>query len=165
MDRGSVRRYEFVGPKDTGDIAVRLSFEYQELHGLLQRWGDWCEGHSEDTGLPHQSSHLGIYSEQPAGHKILCPEMAKSVWNVHYQILKLPEDPRRSLYIWYAVNLKAGGGHWEAREKAEIMGWSLNALRIRVSRARKLLHRKLFGIPLRTRHKSANKALISTFVS
>jgi hypothetical protein len=130
---------------------MRISDEYRDLHADLQRWGDWFERHSEDASLPHQSSHTLIYSDQPAGHKILCAEMSKTIWRLHYQILKLPERHQDALLLWYAINLKPLGGHWEPSEKAHKINLSLNAFRVRVSKARKALHKKLFPNSLRSR--------------
>lgn len=134
---------------------MQEDYDYRDLNAILQRWGDWYERHSGDASLPHQSSHTLTYSDQPAGHKILCAEMSRAIWLLHYQILRLPEKHQAALLLWYAVNMKASGGYWEPWEKAQKVKWSVNSLRIRVSRARSALHEKLFPDQLRTRNKSA----------
>jgi hypothetical protein len=123
---------------------MRASLEYYELESALRRWGEWQELHYLDASVPHQSSHTLIYSDQPAGHKILCAEMERSVWKVNYLIQHLPRSHRDTLMLWYAVNIKLQGGFWDAREKASRLGIRLNVLRMRVTRARRALHRKIF---------------------
>ena len=46
--------------------------------------------------------------------------------------------------MWYAANMKVNGGYLDAKEKASRMGLRLNVLRMRVTRARRALHRKIF---------------------
>ena len=123
---------------------MRISLEYQELESILRRWGEWQERHYLDVSLPHQSAHTLIYSDQPAGHKVLCAEMTKAVWLLNYQIERLKPLYQDTLLVWYAVNIKPQGGWWDPREKAALMGLRLNTLQTRVTRARKELHRKIF---------------------
>jgi hypothetical protein len=122
---------------------MRVGLEYQELESILRRWGEWQERHYLDASLPHQSSHTLIYSDQPPGHKILCAEMERGMWKINYHIERLPQSHRRTLYVWYAVNLKVTGGYWDAKEKAERLRLRLNTLRFRVTRARKALYKML----------------------
>ena len=123
---------------------MRVGLEYQELEHTLRRWGEWQERHYLDASIPRQSSHTLIYSDQPPGHKILCAEMEKAIWKINFMINRLPERHRDTLLIWYAVNLKINGGYWDAAEKASRMGLRLNVLRMRVTRARRALHKKIF---------------------
>jgi hypothetical protein len=102
-----------------------------------------------DLGLPHQASHTLTWSDQPAGHKILCAEMPKTVWQVHYHILRLSESHQAALQVFYAVNLKPSGGYWNIYEKAKTMRWSVNALRVKVSRARRILYHRIYGLTVR----------------
>ena len=126
---------------------MRVGLEYQELESTLRRWGEWQERHYLDASIPHQSSHTLIYSDQPPGHKILCAEMEHAIWKLNYMIQHLPRKHRDTLLVWYAVNLKRSGGYWDAKEKASRMGLRLNVLRMRVTRARRALHRKIFLTP------------------
>jgi hypothetical protein len=123
---------------------MRVSLEYHELESTLRRWGEWQEIHYLEASLPHQSSHTLIYSDQPAGSKILCAEMDRAMWKLNYLIERLPSSHRRTLFVWYAVNIKLKGGYWDASEKAFRLGLRLNQLRMRVTRARRALHRKIF---------------------
>jgi len=123
---------------------MRVGLEYQELEYSLRRWGEWQELHYLDASLPHQSSHTLIYSDQPPGHKILCAEMDRAIWKLNYLIEKLPQKHQDTLLVWYAVNMKLQGGYWDAKEKALRLGIRLNVLRMRVTRARRALHRKIF---------------------
>jgi DNA-directed RNA polymerase specialized sigma24 family protein len=76
------------------------------------------------------------------------------VWKINNQIMNLPEKHHDALLVWYAVNVKDTGGYWEPAEKAERLGWTLNAFKIRVSRARRFLFRKAY---LTDRHKTEYK--------
>jgi hypothetical protein len=118
------------------------SNEYDELDGLLQRWGAWQERHCEDVVLPRQAAFCMIVSDQPPGPRILCGDMARDVQELQVAFLMLRLRPQKALYLWYAVQLKEGGGYWSPDEKAELFGCSLNALRCRVTRARRVLQRK-----------------------
>ena len=89
-----------------------------------------------------------IYADQPAGHKILCAEMDRAMWKLNYVIGKLPDRHRMILEVWYGVNIKASGGFWDASEKAARIGVRLNTLGMRVTRARRALHRKIFLTPV-----------------
>ena len=135
---------------------MRVGLEYQELESILRRWGEWQERHYLDASLPHQSSHTLIYSDQPPGHKILCAEMEKAVWLINYYIERLSRSHRQTLWLWYAVNIKVSGGYWDAKEKAERLQVRLNTLRLRVTRARRALHNKIF---LTDRQFSDNKQI------
>lgn len=123
---------------------MRVSLEYQELEAVLRRWGEWQERHYFDASLPHQSSHTMLYADQPAGSKILCAEMDRAVWIVNYHIQQLPERHQDTLCLWYAVTVKIAGGYWDVREKASRLGIRVNILRMRVTRARRALHKKIF---------------------
>ncbi len=123
---------------------MRVGLEYQDLESALRLWGAWEEEHYQQDSLPRQSSHLMIYADQPQGDKILCAEMDKAMWRLNYAITKLPRRHRDALLVWYAANMKVNGGYWDAKEKASRMGLRLNVLRMRVTRARRALHRKIF---------------------
>lgn len=121
------------------------SLEYQELECVLRLWGAWWEQHYLDDSLPRQSSHTVIYSDHAmVGHRILCAEMQKAVWRLNYVILKLEHKHQCTLLAWYAANVKPTGGYWEAKEKAKELGLRLNVFRMRVTRARRALHRKIY---------------------
>ena len=141
---------------------MRVGLEYQELESTLRLWGAWQEEHYLQDSLPRQASHLMIYSDQPPGHKILCAEMERAVWKINYMIHRLPRKHRDTLLVWYAVNLKMNGGYWDAKEKASRMGLRLNVLRMRVTRARRFLHKKIF---LTDGEFSANKQVSCITVS
>ena len=115
---------------------------YDALDTLLQQWGAWQERHGEDVILPRQAAFCMIVSDQPPGSRILCADMSPDVQNVHRAFLMLRLRPREALLAWYAVQLKEGGGYWSPDEKAELLGCSVNALRCRVTRARRVLLRK-----------------------
>ena len=125
---------------------MRVGLEYQELESILRRWGEWQERHYLDASLPHQSSHTLIYSDQPAGHKVLCAEMDKAVFKLNYYIGHLCGSHQDALLVWYAVNVKTQGGYWGADEKAARMAVTLNTLKVRVVRARRALHQKLYSL-------------------
>jgi hypothetical protein len=83
-----------------------------------------------------------IVSDQPPGPRILCGDMARDIQELQIAFLMLRLRPQKAIYLWYAVQLKEGGGYWSPDEKAELFGCSLNALRCRVTRARRVLQRK-----------------------
>jgi len=123
---------------------MKVGLEYQELEHALRLWGAWEEEHYLQDSLPTQSSHLMIYCDHPPGHKILCAEIEKGLWKLSRTIAQLPHKHRDILLVWYAVNMKPTGGYWDAKEKAKTIGIRLNVLRMRVTRARRVLHKKIF---------------------
>lgn len=134
------------------------SAEYDYLDSLLRDWGAWQERHCEDVVLPKQAAFLMIVSDQPARSRVLCADMSKSVQFIHCCQLTLPRRYRAALFAWYAIQMKESGGYWTADEKAAILGLSVNALRMRVTRARRVLLRKYpglaaFGSPARALRK------------
>lgn len=118
------------------------SLGYDELDSLLQRWGAWQERHCQDVVLPQQSAFCMIVSDQPPGPRILCADMAEDIQDLQRAFLMLRCRPQNALLLWYAVQLKEGGGYWSPDQKAAVFGCSLNALRCRVTRARRVLQRK-----------------------
>jgi hypothetical protein len=122
------------------------SAEYDHLDSLLRDWGAWQERHSEDVILPQQAAFCMIVSDQPAGSRILCADMSKSVYLVHCAQLTLPLRYQTALFVWYAIQMKDGGGYWTPDEKASILSLSVSALRMRVTRARRVLMRKYPGL-------------------
>jgi hypothetical protein len=118
------------------------SNEYDALDTLLQQWGAWQERHCEDVILPRQAAFCMIVSDQPPGSRVLCADMSEDVQNLQRAFLMLRLRPQKALYLWYAVQLKEGGGYWSPDEKAALFACSLNALRCRVTRARRVLLRK-----------------------
>jgi hypothetical protein len=118
------------------------SAEYDHLDSLLRDWGAWQEEHCEDTVLPHQAAFSMIFSDQPPTSRILCADMSKSVYFIHCCQLTLSVTYQTALFVWYAVQRKGVGGYWTPDEKAHILGLSISALRMRVTRARQELLRK-----------------------
>lgn len=111
---------------------------YQELKGTLNRWGDWIERHRRDVSLPGQSAHLNI-SGNEYGHRILCAEMPKKIWNVHRATLMLEGDHQWALTLWYGYQKADDGGWLNGEEKAKAAGITYQQLRNRVYAARKEL--------------------------
>jgi hypothetical protein len=122
------------------------STEYEHLDSLLRDWGEWQEKHSEDAVLPTQAAFCMMHSDQPAGSRILCAEMSPRVYDVNIAVQMLRVRYRAALLVWYAVQLKETGGYWTPDEKAHLFGCTLNALRLRVSRAKRVLLPKYYRV-------------------
>ena len=122
------------------------SAEYDHLDSLLRDWGDWQERHCEDVVLPQQAAFSMIFSDQPPSSRILCADMSKSVYFIHCCQLTLSQTYQGALFVWYAVQMKDSGGYWSPDEKAQILGLSVSALRMRVTRARQELLRRYPGL-------------------
>jgi hypothetical protein len=122
------------------------SAAYDHLDSILRDWGAWQEKHCEDVILPQQAAFCMIVSDQPAHSRVLCADMSKSVYLVHCAQLTLPLRYQTALFVWYAIQMKDGGGYWTPDEKASILSLSVNALRMRVTRARRVLLRKYPGL-------------------
>jgi hypothetical protein len=125
---------------------AHTSAEYDHLDSLLRDWGAWQERHCEDAVLPQQAAFSMIFSDQPPGSRILCADMSKSVYFIHCCQLTLPLTHQSALFVWYAVQMKDSGGYWSPDEKASILGLSVSALRMRVTRARAELLRRYPGL-------------------
>jgi hypothetical protein len=120
--------------------------EYDHLDLLLRDWGEWQEKHCEDAMLPTQSAFCMMYSDQPAGSRILCAEMSPRVYDVNIAVRMLRPRYRAAVFVWYAVQLKDSGGYWTPDEKAQLFGCTLNALRLRISRAKRVLLPKYYRV-------------------
>lgn len=113
--------------------------EKKQLNRLLNRWGDWIEKHLHFDGYPSVNvleAYIGGGTAPSAGHRILCLEMPIDIYTTHQRVLRLLEDEREAIWIWYVPVMKADGTIWSVRERCEIAGVSEECLRKRVSRAR-----------------------------
>ena len=119
---------------------MRVGLEYQEFEFGLRRWGEWHERHDLDDSVPRYSAFTASYGgDQPAGHKILCAEMERSIWLLERSVIRLGMPWSDYLLLWYAVNIHPKGGYWTAEEKARKLRMSSRTLRRRVREARRIL--------------------------
>lgn len=140
------------------------------LRQLLTDWGDWVDRAALHTGYPTESSivsakepihaHVSLQWQLPGGgsyryalpsrHAILCFEMPSRLVRVHQAILRLEDEERAVLALWYAYSLrlvrdkdnpKLEGKpmHWHREDKAGFVGMSYGTLAQKVSRARSKL--------------------------
>lgn len=112
--------------------------ERRELNRLLNRWGNWMEQHGEFEGYPSVNileAARGGRGGVP-GHRILCLEMPTDVWSTHQRILTLPRHEQQAIWLFYVPLMKEGGRIRSVRERCEIAGINLEALRKRVYRAK-----------------------------
>lgn len=76
------------------------------------------------------------------GHRILCLEMPTDVWSTHQRILTLPKHEQEAVWLWYVPLMKDHGLIRSVKERCAIAGITEEALRQRISRAR----RRIMGI-------------------
>ena len=113
------------------------------LESLLADWGDWWERKRRDQhGLPREVSFIHPHSGE-YGHKILCAEMPPRVSKFHSLLVKLNPSHYDSLFVFYGVLQRDDGSDYTHEEKARDLEISLNAYRLRVSRARRAAGIKL----------------------
>lgn len=127
-------------PESPSDLSRRFidRLLYQELKGTLNRWGDWIERHRRDVSLPGQSAYLNIGGNE-YGHRILCAEMPKKIWNVHRATLMLEGEHQWALTLWYGFQRDDRGAWLDGEQKAEAAGLTYHQLNHRVRTARKEL--------------------------
>lgn len=118
-------------------------YERYELQGIdreLNAWGRWNERHMDFEGYPGISAleawRAGRGGGSP-GHKILCLDMPDAVYAVHGRVLRLSEQDREALWIWYVIRVKPDGTLWPLEHKCRTAGITEAALRQRVHRARR----------------------------
>jgi hypothetical protein len=112
--------------------------ERRELNRLLNRWGNWVEKHWDFDGYPSTNileSYIGSDLGAP-GHRILCLEMPTDVYATHQRVIRLPEDERAAIWLWYVPVTKENGTIRSIAERCEIAGITEENLRKRVSRGR-----------------------------
>jgi hypothetical protein len=123
-------------------------YELQGINYELNVWGRWIEKHMDYEGYPGISAleawRIGPGGGSP-GHRVLCLDMPTIVYAVHGRILQvLTEYEREAVWIWYVIRVKPDGTLWPIEHKCRKAGITEEALRKRVSRAR----RKLAGLPV-----------------
>jgi hypothetical protein len=112
--------------------------EKRSLNAILNRWGNWMEKHSHFDGYPGVNileAYIGSDAGVP-GHRILCLEMPIDVYTTHQRVIRLPEQEREAVWLWYVPRVKENGTLWSVGERCEIAGITEETLRKRVSRAR-----------------------------
>jgi hypothetical protein len=123
-------------------------YELQGINYELNVWGRWVEKHMDFEGYPGVSALEAWRSGRGGGspgHKILCLDMPPMVYAVHARLLQvLTEYEREAVWIWYVIRVKPDGTLWPIEHKCRKAGITEEALRKRVSRAR----RKLAGLPV-----------------
>ncbi len=123
-------------------------YELQGINYELNVWGRWIEKHMDFEGYPGVSTleawRSGSGGGTP-GHKILCLDMPIAVYAVHGRMIQvLTEYEREAVWIWYVIRVKPDGTLWPIEHKCKKAGITEEALRKRVSRAR----RRLAGLPV-----------------
>lgn len=123
-------------------------YELQGINYELNVWGRWIEKHMDFEGYPGVSALEAWRSGRGGGlpgHKILCLDMPTMVYAVHARVLQvLTEFEREAVWVWYVVRVKPDGTLWPIDHKCKKAGITEDALRKRVSRAR----RRLAGLPV-----------------
>jgi len=116
------------------------------LEGELNRWGKWIEKHSDFEGYPGVNILVAFLMGSgggTAGHRILCLDMPTDVYSVHHRILMLSDTLQEAIWICYVTRMKPDGTLWTMQERCERAQIGEEALRQRLSRAK----RKLLGLP------------------
>lgn len=119
------------------------------LEGELNRWGKWIETHSDYEGFPGANILVAFLMGRGGGtpgHRILCLDMPTDVYSVHSRVLMLSEELQEALWVYFVTRVRPDGTLWTLAARAHRIGISEEALRMRVSRAR----RKLLGLPEET---------------
>ena len=118
-----------------------MNYAREYVKSLLGRWGEWCEAHLEETGLPSSNvlEHFGEVGGGVPGHRILCKVMPRKIWLTNYHVIHQPDEYKEALISFYVFQVKPGGGKWTAKEKAQLLGVNYDTFRFRVSHGRSLL--------------------------
>ncbi len=121
-------------------------YELQGIHRELCAWGKWIEEHADYDGHASQSASCSVElrGDGRPGHKILCLDMPVHVYAVHARVLRLPESEQEAVWIWYVIRIKPDGTIWPIAHRCRTVGITEEALRKRVSRAR----RRIAGLPV-----------------
>jgi len=112
----------------------------------LNRWGKWIERNSDYEGYPGVNILIAFLMGRGGthpGHMILCLEMPTDVYSVHARVLMLNELLQEAVWLYYVTRMKPDGTLWTMQERCRRAEISEEALRQRLSRAR----RKLLGLP------------------
>ena len=130
------------------------------IDGELNRWGRWIERNADYTGHPGVNALVaqfyGMGGGTP-GHRILCLDMPDHIYATHGRILRLTENEREAVYLFFAVKLKPDGTLWTVGERCRISGIKEESLRRRLARARY----KILGLPVPEALGSKPVALLS----
>lgn len=121
------------------------NLDREALNAELNAWGRWMERHADFSGFPSMDNlQRAIYGAGggQAGHRILCLEMPVGVYTTHQRVLKLDDEQQEAVTAWYVVRLKPDGTLWTLAEKCLRLQVTEQALRQRVSRAR----RRILGL-------------------
>lgn len=122
-------------------------FKLQGINADLNAWGRWIELHMDYEGYPGINALEAWRAGRGGspGHRILCLDMPTAVYAVHGRVIQvLTEYEREAVWIWYVVRVKPDGTIWPIEHKCRRAGITEEALRKRVSRAR----RRLAGLPV-----------------
>lgn len=104
----------------------------------LNQWGAWHERHSDYEGYPgcdNIQAFLNGAGGGTPGHRVLCLDMPIHIYAVHGRVLRLIEEQRLAVYVWYVIRLKEDGTRWGLAEKAEKSGFDPVKLRSLVNDA------------------------------
>lgn len=112
----------------------------------LQRYGKWLErnrDYADEYGenVLYRAALFGGRSDTgpDSGHKIICPEMPRSLREVHIAIRRLPVRHRSVIEAWYSAPVKSDGNLYEARDIARLFGISCFELNRFLREARQML--------------------------
>lgn len=124
-------------------------YERYEIQGIsreLYAWGHWIEQRIDYEGFPTFSVGISLinWGSSQYGDRILCLDMPTAIYATHARVLRLPEHEQEAVWIWYVIRVKPDGTIWPIEHKCRTVGISEDALRQRVSRAR----RRIAGIPV-----------------
>lgn len=108
----------------------------------LRRWGAWIERNMDYEGFQDENFLLAFTHGRGggiAGHRVLCRDMPRAIYDTHRNWLRLGEDLREAVWIYYVPHFRADGTTWEVSAKCRRADLSEDQLYRRVRRARSLL--------------------------
>lgn len=129
------------------DPGVIDSHLRKAIESELNAWGRWIEKRLDYHGFS-KSSSLAAFTEGRGtgigGHRILCLDMPVHIYATHGRVLRLTEEERYAINVWFIFRMKEDGTLWGLAEKAAVVGMDPVELRRLVN----ISVRKISGLPV-----------------
>jgi hypothetical protein len=144
-------------------LAADVSFGWRVIRSMLEEWGRWIEGHSDNVGYPSQAAIAGVVDVSGeyswfrvkqftakghsslifGGHRVLCLDMPERVRLTNLLIIKLPDAQYDAVLAEYGLGVKEDGTRFNRRDKARAIGITVVALEERLRRAHENISQSL----------------------